>query len=87
MKGRKYCSSSIWNRIISREAIGEINKTEQYTAKKVGQNNQDNATRTKNTKEQNKANQVGKPCYACKAEENEIKHCKKRRNILPYCFE
>ena len=63
-------------------AIGEINKTEQYTAKKLGQNIWENLSKTESTKEQNVANQVVKQCYACKAEDHEIKDCKKRRNIL-----
>ena len=63
-------------------AIGEINKTEQYKTKKLGQRNWENAPRTENTEKQNMANQVVKQCYACKAEDHEIKDCKKRRNIL-----
>ena len=63
-------------------AIGEINKTEQYTAKKLGQTIQENTPKTDSTKEQNMANQVVKQCYACEAEDHEIKDCKKRRNIL-----
>ena len=39
-------------------------------------------SRAKSTKEQNMANQAVKQCYACKAEDHEIKDCKKRRNIL-----
>ena len=47
-------------------AIGEINKRQQYTAKKLGQNNRENMRRTESTKEQNMVNQVVKQCYACK---------------------
>ena len=63
-------------------ATGEVNKTEQYTAKKLAQTNRENMSRAKSTKEQNMANQAVKQCYACKAEDHEIKDCKKRRNIL-----
>ena len=41
-------------------AIGEINKIEQYTAKKLAQTNQENMSRVESTKEQNMTNQVAK---------------------------
>ena len=63
-------------------AIGEVDKTEQYTAKKLAQTNLENMSRAESTKEQNMTNQVVKLCYACKAEDHEIKDCKKRKNIL-----
>ena len=63
-------------------AIGEVDKTEQYTAKKLTQTNLENMLRAESTKEQNMINQVVKLCYACKAEDDEIKDCKKRKNIL-----
>ena len=66
----------------AKTAIGEINKTEQYTARKLGQNNRENMAETESTKEQNKANHVVKQCYACKAKDHEITDWKKRRNIL-----
>lgn len=40
--------------------IWEINKTEQHAAKKLGQNNQGNLTRTESTKERSQANQAVK---------------------------
>ena len=45
-------------------AIGEINKTEQYTAETLGQSKWENMPRTESTKEQNMAKQVVKQCYA-----------------------
>ena len=63
-------------------AIGEINKTEQYTVKKLAQTNCKNMSRPESAKKQNMTNQAVKLCYACKAEDHEIKDCKKRRNIL-----
>ena len=63
-------------------AIGEINKTEQYTAKKLAQTNWENMSRPDSAKKQNMTNQAVKPCYACKAEDHEIKDYKKRRNRL-----
>ena len=60
----------------------EINKTEQYTAKKLGKNNLCNASRTKNMQKRNKANQVGKQSYACKADDHKIKNCRNGRNTL-----
>ena len=39
-------------------------------------------SREESTKEQNMTNQPVKLCYACKAEDPEIKDCKKRRNTL-----
>ena len=63
-------------------AIAEINKIEQYTAKKLAQNNRENTSRADSTKEQNMANQAVKQCCACKTEDHEIKDCKKRINIL-----
>ena len=58
-------------------ATGEVNKTEQYTAKKLAQTNRENMSRAKSTKEQNMANQAVKQCYACKAEDHE-------RSLLRY---
>ena len=44
-------------------AIEEINKTEQYTAKKLAQTNRENMSRAESTKEQNMTNQAVKLCY------------------------
>ena len=63
-------------------AIGEINKTEQYTVKKLAQTNWENMSRPESAKKPNMTNQAVKLCYACKEEDHEIKDCKKRRNIL-----
>ena len=41
-------------------ATGEINKIEQYTAKKLAQTNQENMSRVESTKEQNMTNQAAK---------------------------
>ena len=58
-------------------AFGEINKTEQYTAKKLEQTNWQNMSRAESTKEQTKTNQAVKLFYARKAEDHETKDCKK----------
>ena len=57
----------------AQEAIREINKTEQYIAKKLTQINQENMSRAESTKEQNVTNQAVKLCYGCKAKDHEIK--------------
>ena len=66
-------------------ANGEVNKTEQYTGKKLGQSNRANTPRTESTKEQKqygKSSSEAMLSMLSKVEDDEIKDCKKRRNIL-----